>query len=645
MRSSVMRRLVATIAAVCLGIGSALVVSTPAFASTFTVSDTGDGAGTLGTLRWAMTQAEANPGLDTIEFSITGSIPVGATPLPVITQPLIVTGPGSTQLTVSALGDAFSSSSSTDLTISGLTIDAVGKAVSKSSGSLNLTDIVAGGSGDGGIYFSGAATGDNLTLTDVTVDGGSAVGIDLSLSGGLANLSNVTVKNRDDSGVVFQPGTVATISANNVTTSSNANVGFELDLDGGSASLTNISSDGNDAEGIILDTIGSATATASNLAASTNLTEGIYLSAVDASTITVNDSTSTANQGVGIFIDAIAPDSTINLNRDSSTQNIEGGLSAFPFSSTGVAGRLTIESCQFNSNPVSSAVGPVAIGASGSGSVSINNTTISNNTVSSGLTSGALVFVLDTAAISITNTTISGNSGSLVSGLAVLISADTGISARGTLVLQNSTIANNSAMAGSFSVTDVGDTAPTATEISILNSTIANNVSLGDPANSTPATTTAGFENVIGLISNSIFSGGNAGDIMDLGGSTLTFNYSLIQDPDSSVTAAISAGTGNLTGINPMLGALANNGGATLTMLPAENSPVIGAGDPAFSGPPSTDQRGQPRLIDGLDMGAVEVGPELAATGAQPQLPLGIGVLLLLIGLGALISARRLKRA
>ncbi|MBX3068764.1 MAG: right-handed parallel beta-helix repeat-containing protein [Cryobacterium sp.] len=645
MRSKFMRRFIAVIATACLGVGGALVVSTPAFASTFTVSDTGDGAGTVGTLRWAMTQAEANPGPDTIEFSITGSIPAGATPLPAITQPLTITGPGSAQMTVNALGDAFSSSLANDLAISGLTIDAVGKAVNKSSGSLSLTDVVAGGSGDSGISFTGTATGENVTLTDVTVDGGTAVGIDLSLSGGLANLSNVTVKNRSNSGVVFEPGTVATITANNVTTSSNVGVGFELDLDGGSASLTNISSNGNDAEGIVIDTIGSATVTASNLTVSTNQTDGFYLSAVDASTITVNDSNSTANQGVGFYIDAIAPGSTINLNRDSATQNLDGGLSALPFSSTGIEGTLTIESCQFNSNPVSGAVGPVAIGASGSGSVSINNTTMSNNTVSSGLTSGALVFVLDTAAISIANTTISGNSGSLVSGLAILIAADTGISDRGTLILQNSTIANNSAMSGSFTVSDVGDTAPTATEISILNSTIANNVSLGDPANSTPGTTTAGFENVVGLISNSIFSGGNAGDVLDLGGSTLTFNYSLIQDPDPSVTAAISAGTGNLTGINPMLGALANNGGPTLTMLPADNSPVIGAGDPAFSGPPTTDQRGQPRVIDGLDIGAVEVGPELAATGVQSLLPLPVGGALILIGLGAVIAVRRMKRA
>src|SRR5262249_51362402 len=78
---------------------------------------------------------------------------------------------------------------------------------------------------------------------------------------------------------------------------------------------------------------------------------------------------------------------------------------------------------------------------------------------------------------------------------------------------------------------------------------------------------------------------------------------------------------GDQVGItNPMLGALADNGGPTKTHLPLAGSPAIDAGDPAavtgVNGVPGYDQRGKPytRVWDGdgaggprIDIGAVEV--------------------------------------
>lgn len=57
------------------------------------------------------------------------------------------------------------------------------------------------------------------------------------------------------------------------------------------------------------------------------------------------------------------------------------------------------------------------------------------------------------------------------------------------------------------------------------------------------------------------------------------------------------------------MGALADNGGPTETHAPLAGSLCIDAGDPLFSPPPSTDQRGHDR-VQGLaiDIGAVEVG-------------------------------------
>ena len=75
-----------------------------------------------------------------------------------------------------------------------------------------------------------------------------------------------------------------------------------------------------------------------------------------------------------------------------------------------------------------------------------------------------------------------------------------------------------------------------------------------------------------------------------------------------SSSGTIAAGVITLTA-DPNLGSLQNNGGLTPTMLPAANSPVLGAGDPSLS--PATDQRGQPRPSDGpTDLGSVQVSNE-----------------------------------
>jgi hypothetical protein len=69
--------------------------------------------------------------------------------------------------------------------------------------------------------------------------------------------------------------------------------------------------------------------------------------------------------------------------------------------------------------------------------------------------------------------------------------------------------------------------------------------------------------------------------------------------------SATIEGADNLTGVDPKLGKLRNNGGPTFTMLPAAGSPALGAG--ANPGSLTTDQRGEARPATGVDIGAVEV--------------------------------------
>ncbi len=113
----------------------------------------------------------------------------------------------------------------------------------------------------------------------------------------------------------------------------------------------------------------------------------------------------------------------------------------------------------------------------------------------------------------------------------------------------------------------------------------------------------------------------------------------------------LAVGSGNHFSVSTFgLGALANNGGPTLTRLPTDNSPAHNDGNPAILGAPATDQRGTgfARIVQTIDIGAVEIQVAgLAATGitVTPRLPL-TGALLILLGLVAVgYSRRRLARA
>ena len=81
------------------------------------------------------------------------------------------------------------------------------------------------------------------------------------------------------------------------------------------------------------------------------------------------------------------------------------------------------------------------------------------------------------------------------------------------------------------------------------------------------------------------------------------------------VSGVTLAGSGNITGDDPQLGPLAENGGPTTTHALLAGSPAIDAGNPAFTPPPDFDQRGalHERVADGdgaggarIDIGAYE---------------------------------------
>ena len=184
----------------------------------------------------------------------------------------------------------------------------------------------------------------------------------------------------------------------------------------------------------------------------------------------------------------------------------------------------------------------------------------------------------DTMNAKIVNSTISGNSSPATAG-AMLISGNV------AMEFDNSTVSNNTApqtRTGGIALgVSTGQLAPTLT---VISSILANNSSDGgDVAAGFPAFPTF----------------------------TINATNSLIEKICPSPACEMTvAGSGNLLGVDPMLGPLVNNGGPTRTQPLLAGSPAINVGSNPLS--LTTDQRGTgfPRVIGGTaDMGAHEYNP------------------------------------
>ena len=182
-------------------------------------------------------------------------------------------------------------------------------------------------------------------------------------------------------------------------------------------------------------------------------------------------------------------------------------------------------------------------------SLTLNNSTVSGNVASSG--GGGISNNGSGGTITLTNVTVTGNTAGSGGG---------GIFAfAGTLALTNVTVSDNTGTAGSGGISNVG------AAVTLVNTIGANNL------------------------------GG------DCSGAITSLGHNL--DGDGSCGLS---GPGDLSGVDPILGPLADNGGPTFThaLLPA--SMAIHAGDDTAA--PATDQRGFPRFGPS-DIGAFEVQP------------------------------------
>ena len=182
-----------------------------------------------------------------------------------------------------------------------------------------------------------------------------------------------------------------------------------------------------------------------------------------------------------------------------------------------------------------------------------------------------------------------------------------GIFNSGTLALTNSTVSGNSAGGAAVGGINVNTLTQTNSPVS------------GDSLPSAPSG--GGIWNCNGCTAdfiNTIIAGNNATVAgIDCFGTLTSQGHNLVQNvAGCTITGDL---TGNITGPDPLLGSLQNNGGPTFTHALLAGSPANDSGDDSVVGSPlflTTDQRGAgfPRLQGAhVDIGAYEaVPPDLA---------------------------------
>ena len=550
------------------GVLGAVLLASPAGAATFTVANTDNNG--IGSLSQAIIDANAAAGADTIEFApgVTGMINL-ITDLPDITDSLTIRGPGSAALTISGntLYHAFTiaTAGSGGVTISGLTIDG--------------SDTTNTGESSGGAI---AVTDTALTLDDVTLTNNRArpTSADTpadAFGGGL--------------GVNNAPGTGDVVITNSVMTNNVAE-----GTPGGE-------SDGGPVGG------GGAWITADN--------------------ITVTNSTFSENQadvGAGIF--ALARESltltSLTVSNNNATE-LGGGLL------TGGSNIAISDSVVSGNQAPEGIIGGAYIASTAyqnSGTVSVTNTRISDNT--SALVGGAfIVGYAEDFKPSLDRVTITGNVATDPPDPSTLYSSVGGLLLFGSAEISNSTISNNTGTGMTLStgsrVTPVSTAGiqpminvPSDSNVNISNTTISGNsadgifaltytAGCGSVSTASSVSACAGSlspqapaPRLVELVLTHVLAADNGGE--DVAAPAFSL-FSLIERPN----AAVFAGYGSLFGVDPGLLPL-ESVNDTVSVVPITfGSAAWNAGWPGFTPPPATDQRGLPRVVDIIDIGAYEV--------------------------------------
>jgi CSLREA domain-containing protein len=338
-----------------------------------------------------------------------------------------------------------------------------------------------------------------------------------------------------------------------------------------------------------------------------NAVEGGGILVQDGATLNLVDSVVTGSTfkslsaGAGIYV---SDGGTANLTRTAVTNNVAdvggGGILVEPLgtlvmSGSSVSGNtgdrgggilnfdgdVTIANSTITGNAISG--GPTALGGGiySSGSLAMSGSTVGSNS-STGTGGGIYLAAASTA--DIVGSTLSANTASTGAGIGNF----------GTLTITNSTLSGNSTLANGSGVGGGLRNVGTAT---VTSSTIASN----------SAGAGGGVWNDVTLSFMGTIVGDNAGGDCGFDPTPVSLGNNLDTDGTCPFT-----GPGDRSDANAGLGALADNGGGTMTRALLPGSAAIDGGQAA--GCPATDQRGVARPQDGdangaaaCDIGAFEL--------------------------------------
>lgn len=243
-------------------------------------------------------------------------------------------------------------------------------------------------------------------------------------------------------------------------------------------------------------------------------------------------------------------------------------------------------------------------GIDNQGRLNVDTSTLSQNTTD-GDGGGIYSWV---GSVTLTGCTLSNNratvgqsdpwGGTVYGGGALYVSNNT------TATLTNCTLASNAAQYGYGGGVDVVANG----RATLLNCTLALNSAGHGGGIAGDAAYTLGYYNGYSLsLTNTIVAEDSSYTGSDIYGAVTTADHNLIGS-GAEESGIVNGVNGNIVGVIPLLGPLANNGGPTETMALLVGSPAIGQADNAAA--PATDQRGVTRedvVGEATDIGAFEL--------------------------------------
>jgi CSLREA domain-containing protein len=261
-----------------------------------------------------------------------------------------------------------------------------------------------------------------------------------------------------------------------------------------------------------------------------------------------------------------------------------------------------------------SAIGRGA-GISSSGpSLTVERSTVSGNTQTGGNAGGG---IFADYKLTLRDSTVSGNTaGADGGGIYVSYSGQPPYDGHGPHLIENSTISGNTAGSDGGGVSFCGSYYDTD-RLSIESSTITGNnaaataLAGGGYGGGVASRCGAGYYGA--MLQNTIVAGNSAanGDADINADAPVEASFSLIGEPSDGIDEGVTGS--NLTGVDPLVAPLRDNGGPTETRAIAVSSPAVDQGATALT----ADQRGELRPFDvltidnptggdGSDMGAWE---------------------------------------